>query len=67
MGLDQFDQMPDELNFAMSGYMTFMFDNGQSFTCEDFRVGQGSYGNLFSNHNNWWVGSSDCVGASGSH
>ena len=41
--------------------MTFTFPDATSVTCTDFRIGQGSYGNAFTNHNNWYVASSDCT------
>ena len=53
--------VPSELNFSISGDMTFSFASGQSVTCTDFRIAQGSYGNAFTNHNNWYVASSDCI------
>ena len=53
--------VPSELNFSISGDMTFTFASGQSVTCTDFRIAQGSYGNAFTNHNNWYVASSDCI------
>ena len=62
LGLGQPDvTKPTELNFAMSGDMTFTFPHNKIFTCKDFRIGQGSFGKLTKNHNNWWVGSSDCI------
>jgi len=43
---------PEELNFAIEGTLTFTANN-QTYTCEDFVLGQGSYLHL---SNNWWAG-----------
>ena len=54
------NSMPNELNFWVSGNMTFTFNTGKTYECPDFRIGQGrSRGRM----NNWWVASSDCVAA----
>ena len=63
IGLNALDQMPKDLNFVVIGDMTFNFSSGNSFTCPEFRVGQGHSG--FSN--NWWVGSSDCYSVPTTH
>ena len=63
IGLNALDQMPKDLNFVVLGEMTFEFPTGNSFTCPDFRVGQGHSG--FSN--NWWIGSTDCTSIPTTH
>merc|ERR1711866_39205 len=51
---------PDELNFQMEGALTITI-GGVERTCNDFRIGQGSYSQGFDHYNNWWVGSSRCL------
>ena len=52
--------VPNELNFFVTGEITFYFPSGDQYTCPDFRIGQGhTRGRM----NNWWVASSDCVQA----
>jgi len=52
---------PKELNFVVWGDMTFKLASG-SYTCPNFRVGQGSSREHGLHHfNNWWVSSDDCI------
>ncbi|MGI3081162.1 flagellin [Vibrio alginolyticus] len=52
------DHHPEELNFAVSGSLELIFENGESFVIDNFVLAQGS--NL--THNNWWIGSKDMIG-----
>ena len=38
-----FQSIPTELNFLITGNMTFYLPSGKQVTCPDFRLGQGNH------------------------
>jgi len=55
---DSKGNLPDELNFAARGTMTFSI-GGKTFVCPDILIGQGH----FATANNWWMGGPKMQGA----
>ena len=52
IGCTTIDTMPEELNFAFKGNMSFDH-GGETFTGKDIVIGQGSTDSF---RNNWWIG-----------
>jgi len=56
---DSTGNLPEELNFAVSGTLTFTLSTNQTYVCGNLVIGQGH----FTGVNNWWIGGPNMQGA----